>query len=71
MTPPQAMVPPREDNINAFAAGWDETGAIVAVAQGVLRKVAGERARAARHPGSVARHLLPAVHHMLLVSVAT
>lgn len=181
MTPPQAMVLPREDSINAFAAGWDETDAIVAVTQGaldrlsrdelqgllahefshlregdtrlnmrlagmvyglemvfslgrsmcaadddgrrsflalpglaimttgslgwlagralkaavsrqrefladaravqftrskeglggVLRKVAGERARAARHPGGVARHLHPAVHHMLLVSAAT
>ena len=38
---------------------------------GVLRKVAGEQARAAAHPGSTVRHLHPAVHHMLLVSAAT
>ena len=38
---------------------------------GVLRKVAGERARAARHPGGIAHYLHPAVHHMLLVSAAT
>ena len=181
MKPPQAMVLPREESINAFAAGWDEGDAIVAVTQGaldrlsrdelqgllahefshlregdtrlnmrlagmvyglemvfnlgrsmcegdehgrrsflalpgfailatgllgwlagrvlkaavsrqrefladaravqftrskeglggVLRKVAGERARAERHPGSMMRHLHPAVHHMLLVSAAS
>ncbi|MDB5843353.1 MAG: peptidase Ste24p [Polaromonas sp.] len=180
MRPPQAMVLPREDSINAFAAGWDEEDAIVAVTQGaldrlsrdelmgllahefshlregdtrlnmqlagmvyglemvfrlgqrmcesddngdrsflalpgfaimttgslgwlagralkaavsrqrefladaravqftrskdglggVLRKVAGERARAGRWPGGRAHHLHPAVHHMLLVSAA-
>ncbi|MBG6077112.1 Zn-dependent protease with chaperone function [Polaromonas sp. CG_9.11] len=36
MKPPQAMVLPREDRINAFAAGWDEDDAIVAVPQGAL-----------------------------------
>ncbi|ABM38933.1 M48 family metalloprotease [Polaromonas naphthalenivorans] len=181
MRPPQAMVLPREDSINAFAAGWDEDDAIVAVTQGaldrlsrdelqgllahefshlregdtrlnmrlagmvcglemifnlgrgmcegdqygrrsflalpgfaimatgflgwlagralkaavsrqrefladaravqftrskeglggVLRKAAGERASAARHHGSTAHHLHPAVHHMLLVGAAT
>ena len=181
LTPPQVMVLPREDSINAFAAGWDETDAVVAVTQGaldrlsrdelqgllahefshlregdtrlnmrlagmvcglemifnlgrnmceadeygrrsflalpgfaimttgslgwlagralkaavsrqrefladaravqftrskeglggVLRKVAGEQARAIAHPGSMVRHLHPAVHHMLLVSAAT
>ena len=181
MKPPKTMVLPREDSINAFAAGWDQADAIVAVTQGaidrlsrdelqgllahefshlregdtrlnmrlagmvyglemvfnlgrsmceadeygrrsflalpgfaimttgslgwlagrvlkaavsrqrefladaravqftrskdglggVLRKVAGERARAVRHPGSMARNLHPAVHHMLLVSAAT
>ncbi|WP_426148995.1 M48 family metalloprotease [Polaromonas sp. DSR2-3-2] len=180
MRPPQVMVLPREDSINAFAAGWDEEDAIVAVTQGaldrlsrdelqgllahefshlregdtrlnmrlagmvyglemvfslgrhmcesdengdrsflalpgfaimttgslgwlagralkaavsrqrefladaravqftrskeglggVLRKVAGERARAGRRPGGMAHHLHPAVHHMLLVSAA-
>ena len=34
--PPQAMLLPREDSINAFAAGWNETDAIVAVTQGAL-----------------------------------
>jgi heat shock protein HtpX len=181
MQPPQVMVLPREDSINAFAAGWDETDAVVAVTQGaldrlsrdelqgllahefshlregdtrlnmrlagmvyglemvfnlgqsmcaadddgnrsflalpgfaimttgslgwlagralkaavsrqrefladaravqftrskeglggVLRKVAGEPAGAIAHPGSMARHWHPAVHHMLLVSAAT
>lgn len=36
MKPPLAMVLPREDSINAFAAGWDEDDAVVAVTQGVL-----------------------------------
>lgn len=36
MKPPQAMVLPREYRINAFAAGWDEGDAIVAVTQGAL-----------------------------------
>ena len=36
MRPPQAMVLPREDSINAFAAGWDKEDAIVAVTQGAL-----------------------------------
>ena len=34
--PPQAMVLTREDGINAFAAGWDESDAVVAVTQGAL-----------------------------------
>ena len=36
MKPPQAMVLPRENSINAFAAGWDERDAVVAVTQGAL-----------------------------------
>ncbi|MDB5742072.1 MAG: peptidase Ste24p [Polaromonas sp.] len=39
LTPPQAMVLPREDGINAFAAGWDEDDAIVAVTQGALDRL--------------------------------
>ena len=36
LTPPQAMVLPREESINAFTAGWDEADAVVAVTQGAL-----------------------------------
>ncbi|MBK5205957.1 MAG: M48 family metalloprotease, partial [Polaromonas sp.] len=36
MKPPQPMVLPREDSINAFAAGWDADDAVVAVTQGAL-----------------------------------
>ena len=36
MKPPQAMVLPRFESINAFAAGWDEGDAVVAVTQGAL-----------------------------------
>ncbi len=36
MKPPQAMVIAREDSINAFATGWDEDDAVVAVTQGAL-----------------------------------
>ncbi|MDQ3060082.1 MAG: M48 family metalloprotease [Pseudomonadota bacterium] len=36
MKPPQVMVLPREHSINAFAAGWDEGDAVVAVTQGAL-----------------------------------
>ena len=36
MKPPQAMVLPRIDSINAFASGWDEGDAVVAVTQGAL-----------------------------------
>ena len=36
MKPPQVMVLPREASINAFAAGWDEDDAVVAVTQGAL-----------------------------------
>ena len=39
MRPPQAMVLPREGGINAFAAGWDEDDAIVAVTQGALDRL--------------------------------
>ena len=39
MRPPQTMVLPREDSINAFAAGWDEGDAIVAVTQGALDRL--------------------------------
>jgi Zn-dependent protease with chaperone function len=38
---------------------------------GVLRKAAGEQARAARQHGAMTHHLHPAVHHMLLVSAAS
>jgi heat shock protein HtpX len=33
---PEIMVMPRTDAINAFAAGWDESDAVVAVTQGAL-----------------------------------
>ena len=36
MPRPQIMVMPRTDAINAFAAGWDESDAVVAVTQGAL-----------------------------------
>lgn len=36
MPRPQVMVMPRTDAINAFAAGWDEQDAVVAVTQGAL-----------------------------------
>ncbi len=36
MPRPQLMVLPRHDAINAFAAGWDEEDALVAVTQGAL-----------------------------------
>lgn len=36
MPRPQPMVLPREDAINAFAVGWDEDDAVVAVTQGAL-----------------------------------
>ncbi|GAA4001427.1 hypothetical protein GCM10022279_26710 [Comamonas faecalis] len=36
MSRPQAMVLPRVTAINAFAAGWDESDAVVAVSQGAL-----------------------------------
>jgi Zn-dependent protease with chaperone function len=39
MKPPQAMVLPREEAINAFAAGWDEDDAVVAVTQGALDRL--------------------------------
>ncbi|SFC76261.1 Zn-dependent protease with chaperone function [Polaromonas sp. OV174] len=37
--PPLAMVLPREDSINAFATGWDEDDAVVAVTQGALEQL--------------------------------
>ena len=36
MQRPQVIVMPRTDAINAFAAGWDESDAVVAVTQGAL-----------------------------------
>ena len=36
MPQPQVMVVPRTDAINAFAAGWDASDAVVAVTQGAL-----------------------------------
>ncbi len=36
MPPPQVMVLPRTEAINAFAAGWDASDAVVAVTQGAL-----------------------------------
>jgi heat shock protein HtpX len=36
MKPPQAMVLPRVESINAFAAGWDDDDAVVAVTEGAL-----------------------------------
>ena len=39
MKPPMAMVLPRLDAINAFAAGWGEDDAVIAVTQGALDKL--------------------------------
>ena len=39
MKPPLAMVLDREEGINAFAAGWDEDGAVVAVTRGALESL--------------------------------
>ena len=39
MKPPLAMVLPRIDAINAFAAGWGEDDAVIAVTQGALDKL--------------------------------
>ena len=39
MKVPQAMVLPRADSINAFAAGWNEHDAVVAVTQGALDRL--------------------------------
>ena len=36
MQRPEIMVMPRTDAINAFAAGWDESDAVIAVTQGAL-----------------------------------
>jgi len=36
MPRPEIMVMPRADAINAFAAGWDESDAVIAVTQGAL-----------------------------------
>ncbi|MDR7096945.1 M48 family metalloprotease [Hydrogenophaga laconesensis] len=42
MKRPQPMVLARDEGINAFAAGWDEDDAVVAVTQGVLRHLTRE-----------------------------
>ena len=39
MKPPLAMVLPRLDGINAFAAGWGGDDAVIAVTQGALDKL--------------------------------
>jgi heat shock protein HtpX len=39
MKAPQAMVLPRVESINAFAAGWDEDDAVVTVTEGALDKL--------------------------------
>ena len=39
MKPPQAMVLARVEGINAFAAGWDEDDAVIAVTRGALEKL--------------------------------
>ncbi len=39
MKPPMAMVLPRIDAINAFAAGWDDSDAVVAVTKGALDRL--------------------------------
>ena len=39
MKPPKTMMLPREDSINAFAAGWDQADAIVAVTQGAIDRL--------------------------------
>ncbi len=42
MTRPTAMVVPRDAGINAFATGWDERDAVVAVTQGALENLSRE-----------------------------
>ena len=42
MKRPQAMVMARDEGINAFAAGWDEDDAVVAVTQGALEHLSRE-----------------------------
>lgn len=42
MKPPQIMVLPRTEAINAFAAGWDERDAVIAITQGALEKLTRE-----------------------------
>jgi heat shock protein HtpX len=42
MPAPQAMVLPRVRSINAFATGWDEDDAVVAVTQGALERLTRE-----------------------------
>ncbi len=42
MKRPQPMVLARDEGINAFAAGWDEDDAVVAVTQGALRHLTRE-----------------------------
>lgn len=39
MKPPKAMVLPRHDDINAFAAGWEEEDGVVVVTQGALERL--------------------------------
>jgi Zn-dependent protease with chaperone function len=42
MKPPAPMVLPRVDAINAFAAGWDESDAVLVVTQGALKRLTRE-----------------------------
>jgi Zn-dependent protease with chaperone function len=56
-TPPAAWVLPREDAINAFAAGWGADDAVVAVTRGAL-----ERLDRAELQGVVAHELSHLVH---------
>jgi len=43
MRPPEVMVLPRTEAINAFAAGWDESDAVIAVTQGALERLTREQ----------------------------
>jgi heat shock protein HtpX len=42
LKPPQAMVMARQSGINAFATGWDEDDAVIAVTQGALQHLTRE-----------------------------
>ena len=42
LKPPQAMVMARQSGINAFATGWDEDDAVIAVTQGALQHLSRE-----------------------------
>ena len=47
LKPPQAMVMARQSGINAFATGWDEKDAVIAVTQGALQHLTREELQGA------------------------